>query len=78
MPFPSILLSYFYEVFNGEQYIAVSDLSQLDRIKKHASSVGELGKKLKYWDYDEVLENHEALSAVNESINRLGLVPQGF
>ncbi len=58
--------------------VAVSDLNQLDKIKKHASNVGDLGRKLKYWDYSEVLDNHEALSAVNESINRLGLVPQGF
>ncbi len=58
--------------------VAVSDIIQLEKIKKHASSVGDLGNKLKYWDYKEVLDNHEALSAVNESINRLGLVPQGF
>lgn len=58
--------------------VAVSDLSQLDKIKKHASNVGDLGRKLKYWNYTEVLDNHEALAAVNESINRLGLVPQGF
>lgn len=58
--------------------VAVSDSDQLERIRKHAFNVGDLGKKLKYWNYKEVLANHEALSAVNESINRLGLVPQGF
>jgi hypothetical protein len=58
--------------------VAVSDEKQLERIRKHAFNVGDLGKKLKYWNYKEVLENHEALAAVNESINRLGLVPQGF
>ena len=58
--------------------VAVSDSTQLDKIKKHAENVGDLSKKLRYWDYAEVLQNHEALAAVNESINRLGLVPQGF
>ncbi|MBN2109409.1 MAG: hypothetical protein JW832_18420 [Deltaproteobacteria bacterium] len=58
--------------------VAVSDAEQLNKIRKHAETVGDLGKKLRYWDYLEVLQNHEALEAVNESINRLGLVPQGF
>lgn len=40
--------------------------------------VCDLNKKLKYWDYQEVLQIHEALQMVNESINSLGLVPQGF
>ena len=30
---------------------------------------------IKYWDYIEVLEIHEALQKANESINKLGLVP---
>jgi len=58
--------------------VAVSDEVQLEKIKKHAESVGDLGKKLKYWNYKEVMQNHEALSFVYESINKLGLVPQGF
>ena len=32
-------------------------------------------KDIKYWDYTEVLEVHEALQKANESINKLGLVP---
>ncbi len=47
-------------------------------IKKQAELVGDLSKKLKYWDYKQVLQIHEALQMVNESINSLGLVPQGF
>ena len=35
-------------------------------------------EKLKYWDYKEILQVHELLEAVNESIESLGLVPQGF
>lgn len=58
--------------------VAVSDSKQLDTIRRHAKNVGNLAQKLKYWDYQEVLRNHEALSVVNESINRLGLVPQSF
>ena len=55
--------------------VAVSDKEQLEKIKRHAENVGDLSKKLRYWDYEEVLQNHEALELVNESINRLGLVP---
>jgi len=58
--------------------VAVSDTTQLDKIRKHADQVPNLGAKLKYWDYKKVLEVHEALEMVNESINSLGLVPQGF
>lgn len=58
--------------------VAVSDAGQLDKIQKHATHVGDLSKKLKFWDYRKVLEIHEALEMVNESINSLGLVPQGF
>lgn len=58
--------------------VAVSDTAQLEKIQKHASAVGDLNKKLKYWDYRKVFEIHESLEMVNESINSLGLVPQGF
>ncbi|HOP47354.1 MAG TPA: hypothetical protein PK874_06790 [Desulfobacteraceae bacterium] len=58
--------------------VAVSDATQLEKISKHAADVGDLNKKLKYWDYLEVLQIHEALESVNETINKLGLVPHGF
>ncbi len=58
--------------------VAVSDAAQLEKIRKHAEQVPNLGGKLKYWDYKKVLEVHDALEMVNESINSLGLVPQGF
>ena len=58
--------------------VAVSDKQQLEKIKKHASDVKDLKDKLKYWDYEEILKVHESLEFVNESINNLGLVPQGF
>lgn len=58
--------------------VAVSDAKQIEKIMKHAAGVPQLHSKLKYWDYTEVLQVHEALVAVNESINKLELVPQGF
>jgi hypothetical protein len=58
--------------------VAVSDADQLARIKKHAAGVVGLREKLKYWDYTDVLATHEAQASVSESINKLGLVPQGF
>jgi len=58
--------------------VAVSDAKQLEVIRKEAQGVAGLRDKLKYWDYQEVLAVHEALRSVNESINRLGLVPDSF
>jgi len=58
--------------------VAVSDAAQIEKIKKHSVSVPGLSGKLKYWDYLEVLAIHDALALVNEKINSLGLVPQGF
>ncbi|MBN1141762.1 MAG: hypothetical protein JXB25_08225 [Deltaproteobacteria bacterium] len=58
--------------------VAVSDAAQLEKIRKHAKEVPNLGAKLKCWDYEKVLVTHDALEMVNETINSLGLVPQGF
>lgn len=58
--------------------IAVSDKTQLERIKKHAADVKDLRDKLKYWDYEEISRVHESLEYVNSIINNLSLVPQGF
>jgi hypothetical protein len=58
--------------------VAVSDAAQLEKIKRHAAGVVSLRDKLRCWDYTEVLATHESLADVNESINKLGLVPQGF
>lgn len=58
--------------------VAVSDQKQLERIKEHAEGVQGLRDKLKLWDYQEVLDVHENLEYVNESINKLDLVPGGF
>ena len=58
--------------------VAVSDHDQLDKIRNEAQDIKELKDKLRYWDYLEVIEVHESLEFTNDSINRLGLVPQGF
>ena len=58
--------------------VAVSDTKQLEKIKKHAGAVKNLEDKLKFWDYEEVMQVHEYLEAINLSINNLGLVPEGF
>ncbi len=58
--------------------VAVSDVSQLEIIKKHVLDIKDLRDKLKYWDYESVLKVHESLDFVNANINELGLVPQGF
>jgi hypothetical protein len=58
--------------------IAVSDPKQLEKIKRNVADISTLENKLKFWDYTEVLDNHERLARVNESINKLGLVPEGF
>lgn len=58
--------------------VAVSDATQLEKIRAEVSSVPGLKDKLRCWNYAEVLEVREALASVNEAINRLGLVPQSF
>lgn len=58
--------------------VAVSDAAQIEKIRKHAASIPQLSTKLRFWDYLEVLQVHEDLSSVNESINSLGLVPESF
>ena len=58
--------------------VAVSDKRQIKTITAHAQDVKDLRDKLKLWNYEEVLRVHESLEFVNESINTLGLVPEGF
>lgn len=58
--------------------VAVSDERQLETIKRHAEEINALEDKLKYWDYKEVMDNHDALALVHDSINELELVPESF
>lgn len=56
----------------------MSDRAQFEKIRKHSADVANLGGKLKFWDYEEVMTVYDSLASVNETINRLGLVPDGF
>lgn len=58
--------------------VAVSDERQLDKIRAEAGTLPDLSKKLRYWDFKEVLETHAALMTAFDSINRLQLVPEAF
>jgi hypothetical protein len=58
--------------------VAISDKAQLEKIKRHSSEVRDLRDKLKYWDYEEILNVHENTEYTNTCIDKLGLVPQGF
>jgi len=58
--------------------VAVTDAVQIETIWTQASGISGLIGKLKYWDIKEVLQVHDALESVYESINSLGLVSQGF
>jgi hypothetical protein len=58
--------------------VAVTDVAQIDTLRKHSADVSGLKEKLRFWDYQEVMSVHVALESVNEVINRLGLVPEGF
>jgi len=76
----SLILNLFKAMNNPavQGVVAVSDSDQLDKIKQHAANVGDLNKKLRYWDVEEVLEIHSKLESVNANINKLNLVPEGF
>lgn len=58
--------------------VAVSDEKQLEKIKKEASSLKDIRDQIKYWDYNDVLKVFDSLSSAYESINQLGLVPDGI
>lgn len=57
--------------------VAVSDTEQLEKIRKEAASVKGI-HDLKLWNYNDVLNVYQHLSAAYESINALGLVPAGL
>lgn len=58
--------------------VAVSDPHQLEIIKKEAAELGEISSRIKYWDYKDVLAVYDNLTSAFDSINSLGLVPEGF
>jgi len=58
--------------------VAISDSQQLEKIKRSVALLGDINKKLRYWDFLEVMEIHENLSNVSEKLNKLDLVPESF
>ena len=57
--------------------VAVSDEAQLEKIRKEVKGT-PLAGRLKEWNYEEVLQVHSKLQEVSESVNRIGLVPDGL
>ncbi|OCA03797.1 hypothetical protein [Akkermansia glycaniphila] len=58
--------------------VAVSDSRQIEKIKRETAALRDIRERLICWDYTEVLKVHESLQYINETINTLGLVPQGL
>ena len=58
--------------------VAVSDSSQLEKIRRHAAALDGFRGKLKYWEYKEVLTVHDSFEVGYDLLNGLDLVPQGF
>lgn len=57
--------------------VAVTDEKQIEKIKKEIAAL-PINGEVKFWNYEEVLRVHESLQYVNESINKLVLVPLGL
>lgn len=57
--------------------IAVTDQKQIEKIKKEVATL-PIDGEIKFWDYMEVIKVHESFQYVNESINKLALVPLGL
>ena len=57
--------------------VAVTDETQIEKIKKEIAAL-PINGEVKFWNYEEVLKVHESLQYVNESINKLALVPLGL
>lgn len=57
--------------------VAVTDEKQIEKIKKEIAAL-PINGEVKFWNYEEVLRVHESLQYVNESINKLALVPLGL
>lgn len=61
---------------NEKKYLSyLKQFNQWLMINKEIEPLDDIKEEIKYWDYIEVLEVHEALQKTNESINKLGLVP---
>lgn len=58
--------------------VAVTDEVQIEKIKKEIASLPLIRDEVKFWNYKEVISTHTSLTTAMESINGLGLVPDGM
>lgn len=61
-----------------QSIVAVTDEVQIDKIKKEIEALPDMKYEVKFWNYKDVIDTHTALSSAMESINKLGLVPDGM
>lgn len=58
--------------------VAVTDEVQIEKIKKEIDSLPQIRDEVKFWNYEDVISTHTSLTSAMESINGLGLVPDGM
>lgn len=58
--------------------VAVSTFEQIEKIKRELPADAIDRKKLRLWDFDDVVMVYDSLSKAHASINKLALVPDGF
>lgn len=58
--------------------VAVTDENQIEKIKKEISNLPQIRDEVKFWNYKDVIATYNSLSSAMESINGLGLVPDGM
>ena len=58
--------------------VAVSTFEQIEKIKRELPADAIDRRKLKLWDFDDVVMVYDSLSKAHASINKLALVPDGF
>lgn len=58
--------------------VAVTDEAQIEKIKKEIASLPQIRDEVKFWNYKDVIATHTSLTSAMESINGLGLVPDGM
>lgn len=58
--------------------VAVTDEAQIEKIKKEIAALPQIRDEVKFWNYKDVIATHTSLTSAMESINGLGLVPDGM
>ena len=64
---------------NVQGIIAVSDAEQLEKIRKESEAIFKDSTiKIQLWNQDDVLDVHEKLQSVNESVNKILHIDDSF